>query len=273
MLEDSWRVVNGLRIALSLFPNAKGRICVESNKLKAAKCLAQYVEGDPSIDVVILKTKFPQGAEKMLIKAVTGREVPSGGLPADAGCIVLNVDTCVAVSRAVTQGRPLERRIITVAGDCIKTARNYRVRIGTSLRDLVDHAGPLVKEPAKIICGGPMMGMAEDTLDIPVIKTTSCLLLLSRDSVRPSEESACIRCGKCIEVCPMGLQPYLLNQMVLKRDTEGFMKLHGQDCIECGSCSYICPAKRYLTQSFRAGKLLVSQWKKQQAGKEQHAAT
>ena len=257
LLEDSWRVVNGFKIALSLFDDAVGRICIENNKMKAVEVIGELVQDEPKIEVTVLKTKFPEGSEKQLINAATGREVPSGKLPADAGCIVINVDTAVAISRAVTQGRPLERRIVTVAGDCIPNPGNYKVRIGTSVRELIESQGELLKQPKKIIFGGPMMGMAVDTLDLPVTKTTSCILLLSEDEVALSPESPCIRCGKCIEACPMHLQPYLLNQLVLKRDTEGFMKYHGMDCMECGSCSYICPAKRQLTQSFRAGKRLA----------------
>ncbi len=254
MIEDPWRVVNGLRIALSLFDSAQGLLCIEDNKMKAAASLMPYIEGDDRIRILILKTKFPQGGEKQLIEAVTGRQVPSGGLPADVGCIVLNIDTSVAISRAVTQGRPLERRIVTLAGDCVRNPGNYRVRIGTPIRELVDKSGGLTKEPAMLICGGPMMGMTMDSLDVPVIKTTSCILIQSRRNTLMPKESACIRCGKCVEVCPMFLQPYKLNELVERRDFEEFIRLHGTDCIECGCCSYICPAKRHLTQSCRVGK-------------------
>lgn len=267
MLEDPWRVINGLRIALSLFPGAKGRIGIEINKPKAIETLKTYIEDEQNIEIAALKTKYPQGGEKQLIYAITKREVPSGGLPADVGCIVLNVDTVVAISRAVTQARPLQRRIVTVVGDCVKTPGNFRVRIGTSFQEVVDAAGGLVKEPAKIICGGPMMGMPVSTLSIPVIKTSSCILLLSEEAAALEEESACIRCGKCIAACPIHLQPYELNQLVLRRDWDGFVKMHGTDCIECGSCSYACPAKRHLTQTCKLGRKTVADLKRQAAAK------
>jgi len=267
MLEDSWRVVNGLRIALSLFPGARACIGIENNKPKAMETLQSYIQDEKDIDIVALKTKYPQGGEKQLIYAVTGREVPSGGLPADVGCIVLNVDTVVAISRAVTQARPLQRRIVTVAGDCVKNPGNFRVRIGTSFQEVVDAAGGLIKKPAKMICGGPMMGMPVSTLEIPVIKTSSCILLLSEEEAALPEESACIRCGKCIEACPIHLQPYELNQLVLRRDWDGFVRLHGTDCIECGSCSYACPAKRHLTQTCKLGRKTIADLKRQAAVK------
>ncbi len=265
MLEDSWRVVNGLRIVLSLFPGAKGYIAIESNKPDAFQALQPYIEDENDIELVGLKTKYPQGGEKQLIHAVTHREVPSGGLPADIGCIVINVDTSVAISRAITQARPLQRRIVTVTGDCVKNPGNYRVRIGTSFREVLEAAGGVTKEPAKIICGGPMMGMALSSLDVPVIKTSSCLLVFSDSKAYLPEESACIRCGKCIQACPMHLQPYELNQLVLRRDWDGFIKWHGPECIECGSCSYICPAKRHLTQTCKLGRQVVAAMRKQAA--------
>lgn len=267
MLEDPWRVINGLRIALSLFPGAKGRIGVEINKPQAIETLRNYIQDEPDIEIVPLKTKYPQGGEKQLIYAITGREVPSGKLPADVGCIVMNIDTTVAVSRAITQARPLQRRIVTVVGDCVKNPGNYRVRIGTSFQEILEAAGGLIQEPAKMICGGPMMGMPLSSLDIPVIKTTSCILLLSEKEAWLPEETACIRCGKCVEACPIHLQPYELNQLALRRDWDGFIKLHGTDCIECGSCSYACPAKRHLTQTCKLGRKVVADMRRQAAQK------
>lgn len=272
MLEDPWRVINGLRIVLSLFPEAVGRIGVEDNKPKAMESLKPYIEDEDKMEIVPLQTKYPQGGEKQLISAITGREVPSGGLPADVGCIVINVDTAVAISRAITQARPLQRRIVTIAGDCVKNPGNFKVRIGTSFRELVEEAGGLTQEPAKIICGGPMMGPVVSTMDIPVIKTSSCLLLLSEKMAKLPEESACIRCGKCIEACPIHLQPYELNQLVLQRDWEGFTKLHGVDCIECGSCSYVCPAGRHLTQTCKLGRRTVQELRRKEAAEKAKAA-
>lgn len=259
LIQDTWRVVNGLRIALKLFPNAYGHICLEDNKSDVVSLLNEFIEDDDHIDVRVLKTKYPQGAEKMMIEAATGREVPSGMLPADAGCLVLNIDTTVAISRAVTQGRPLERRIITVAGDCIKNPGNYRVRIGTPFSELVEAAGGTVKDPAMILIGGPMMGMTQSSLDVPVVKTSSCLLLLSSSKVEKADSTACIRCGQCADACPMHLQPFQLERYVNRRDYESFEKDYGMDCIECGCCSFICPARRPLTQAFRSAKSVIRQ--------------
>lgn len=259
MLEDPWRIVNGLKIALSLFEDAKGLICIETNKPKAILTMKEYTQDEDNISIVPLKTKYPQGCEKHLIYAATKREVPSGKLPADAGCIVINVDTAVAISRAITQGRPLQRRIVTVTGDCVANPRNYRVRIGTNMRELLEQTGDLIAEPAKIISGGPMMGVSMGTLDVPIVKTSSCILLLSKDSAQLPEEGACIRCGKCVEVCPMWLEPTTLNKLVLSRDFKGFEAAHGMNCIECGACQYTCPAKRRLTQTCKVGKKMVNE--------------
>lgn len=253
MLEDTWRLVNGIKIALSLFPGAKGLICIENNKPKAIETVKTYIEDEPDLQVIVLQTKYPQGGEKQLINAACGREVPSGKLPADIGCVVINADTSIAISRAVTQARPLQRRIVTIVGDCVENARNYRVRIGTSMEELVSFAG-LTAEPSKIIIGGPMMGIATDTLKVPIIKTSSCILLLNEKSAYMPEKTSCIRCGKCIEACPMRLQPYMLNELIDQKNYEGFIDAHGMDCIECGACTFICPAKQRLTANCKVGR-------------------
>lgn len=264
MIEDPDRVVEGLKILLSIFPEAKGYIGVENNKPKAQKALQDSIEKNriQNIEVVNLLTKYPQGGEKMLIKAVLDREVPSGGLPADVGAIVHNIDTIVAIYRAIVQGRPLMRRIVTVAGSAIKNPGNFKVRIGTPLRELVEAAGGFVEEPKKMIHGGPMMGMSLLSLDAPVVKGTSALLFFNEKDSQVAEESPCIRCGKCINACPMGLLPYDLNQFALRRDWDGFVAHGGMDCIECGSCAFACPAKRQLTQTCKAGKTTVNAMRK-----------
>ena len=254
MLEEPERVVKGLQVALKLHPEAKGVIGIESNKPEAIKVMTEAAKGIGNIEVATLKAKFPQGSEKQLIYAVTKREVPSGGLPADVGCIVDNVDTIVAIERAFFRGRPLMRRVITVSGGAVAKPGNYKVRLGMTFRDLIDAIGGFKAEPAKFIAGGPMMGPAMYSLDAVITKTASAILCLTKEETVLPAERNCIRCGKCVEHCPMGLMPNELNQLVLLEDHEGFLKNHGMDCMECGSCSYICPAKRQLAQSMRAEK-------------------
>lgn len=257
MLEETDKVIEGLKIILQLFPQAKGYIGVENNKMDAVKALKEALEGVSNIEVKVLQTKYPQGAEKQLIYAITGREVPSGGLPADVGCIVQNIDTAVAIQRAVVKGRPLMRRIVTVTGGAIKDPKNFKVRLGTSYRELIEAAGGFVSEPVKVISGGPMMGIALSSLDVPVIKGTSAILCLSKEEAGLPEERNCIRCGKCVSVCPMNLLPLQLNQYAINYDMEKFELSHGMDCIECGSCSFTCPAKRHLVQSIRTAKKTI----------------
>lgn len=267
MLEDTERVVEGGRLAQKLFPNAKLLFCVESNKPNAIVALDRYIVSrypDESIDVVELVTKYPQGAEKMMIKAATGREVPSGGLPADVGCIVLNIDSVVAIYRAVVQARPLQRRVVTVSGSVVERPGNYMVRIGTSIKELIEFCG-LKEKPAKIIFGGPMMGTSATSMDIPIIKTTSSILLLSEKEARLPEESACIRCGRCVSACPIHLEPFRLSQYVEANRIDAFENEYGAECIECGSCSYVCPAKRHLTQAMKYGRGTVLALRRQRA--------
>lgn len=254
MLEETDALVRGLQVVLKLFPNAKGVIGIETNKPKAIEVLTEATKNIDNITVAALAKKFPQGSEKHLIKAITGREVPSGALPAEAGCIVDNVDTIVAIERAIFRGRPLMRRIVTVSGGAVAKPGNYKVRLGMTFQDLMDAIGGFKEQPAKLIAGGPMMGPAMYSLDAVITKTSSALLCFTEKEAVIPEERNCIRCGKCVEHCPMGLMPLELNAMALRGDGDGFVKNHGLDCIECGSCSYICPAKRQLAQSIRAQK-------------------
>ena len=249
MLEEPEKVVEGLLIVLSLFPGAQGIIAVEDNKPEAIRILRERVKDQPRIRVNKLKTKYPQGAERQLIYANTGRYVNSNMLPADAGCIVHNVDTIISIYEAVVLGRPLITRVVTVTGDCIAEPCNFIVPIGTSYRELIEAAGGFKKEPEKVISGGPMMGKALYTLDIPVTKGTSAILAMSKDVVAKSRPSQCIKCGKCITVCPGQIEPYLLADLAEARDMDGFVKNNGMECCECGCCSYVCPAKRHLTQT------------------------
>ena len=249
MLEEPEKIVDGLKIALGLFQGAQGIIAIEDNKPEAIKILREKTKDEPRIRVNKVKTKYPQGAERQLIYANTGRYVNSNMLPADAGCIVHNVDTIISIYDAVIMGCPVISRVVTVTGDCIAEPRNFIVPIGTSFRELVEAAGGFKKDPAKVIAGGPMMGKALYDLDVPVTKGTSAILALSKDAVADSKPSQCIKCGKCVSVCPGRVEPNLLADLAEAKDIEGFLKYNGMECCECGCCSYVCPAKRHLTQT------------------------
>lgn len=251
MIEEADRVVAGLKIVLKIIKTAKGIIAIEDNKPEAIKALKEACENVPGVEVIVVKTKYPQGAEKQLINAITKREVPSGSLPIDVGCIVHNVDTVVAIHRAVVRGRPLMRKVVTLTGGAINNPGNYKVRIGTKLGDLVEMAGGFKEEPAKVVVGGPMMGVAIFDIDVPIVKTTAGVLFLTKEEAFIPPERNCIRCGGCVEHCPMGLVPTELNADILNEDGAAFVKHNGLNCVECGSCSYICPSKRRLAQAIR----------------------
>lgn len=250
MLEEPEKIIGGLKIILCLFENAKGIISVEDNKPEAIKLLKKLTENEKNITVKVLKTKYPQGAERQLIYASTGRKINSSMLPSDAGCVVDNVDTVISIYSAVAKTTPLIRRIVTVTGDAITDPRNFNVRTGTNYQELIVAAGGFKEEPEKIISGGPMMGMALFSLDIPVTKTSSALLCFAKDKA-VDEPTACINCGRCVAACPSGLLPNKMAQAAMRFDDETFIKLNGMECYECGSCTYVCPAKRPLTQNFK----------------------
>ena len=247
MLEKPEMIVEGLKIMLKLFgDNCKGLICIENNKPKAIEIMKKAVEGVDRVSVAVVKTKYPEGAERSLINAVTGRFVNSKMLPADAGCVVDNVGTVMAVYDAVKNGKPLMYRVFTVTGDAVKDPRNFLVRIGTPYRELVEAAGGFTAEPEKIISGGPVMGFALADLDIPVTKTSGALTCFLKDEVSRVHETACISCGRCLNVCPARLMPTKLAELAEAGDEEGFESFDGLECVNCGSCSYTCPAKRPL---------------------------
>ena len=247
----------GLNIVLDLFPKAKGIIAVEDNKKDAIAKVSDCVKGDARISVAELKTKYPQGAERSLIYATTGRAINSSMLPADAGCIVDNVATIVAVKDAVKEGKPLFQRVVTVTGDAIESPKNLLVRTGTNVSELIEAAGGFKGQPEKVISGGPMMGMAMFTTDVPAVKTFSSLLAFTKDPVSAVEPSNCINCGRCVSVCPQKLMPARLSVLADNNNFEAFEALHGDECVECGCCSFICPAKRNLAQSMKTGRKQV----------------
>ena len=251
MIEEPEKLIGGLKIMLRLFDNAKGILAVEENKPDAIALLKKLTKDEPDIMVTPLKTKYPQGSERSIIYATTGRAINSSMLPADAGCIVDNVDTIVAIYHAV-DGKPLMYRIVTVTGDAVNDPRNFIVRIGTMYDELIEEAGGFKEEPAKVISGGPMMGFGMFDLHVPTTKTASALLCLTKDDVSEMEPTACIKCGRCVEVCPQRLVPNKLMVASIHDDSETFLKLNGLECVECGCCSYTCPAKRPLTQSIKS---------------------
>ena len=251
MLEEPEKIVGGLKVILSLFDNAKGVIGIENNKPEGIKKLEELVKNEPRIEVRPLLTKYPQGGERSLIYAITGRKVNSSMLPADAGCIVDNIDTVIAIYNAVCKQTPLIRKIITVTGDAIVNPQNFSVRLGTNYQELLEAAGGFKNDPEKVISGGPMMGQALFSLDLPVTKTSSALTCFSKDMVAAQEPTPCIRCGRCVSACPSHLVPPLMMNAAMKNNCEAFEKLNGMECMECGSCAYVCPAKRPLTQEFK----------------------
>lgn len=257
MVEQTDKLVKGLKIVLKIFPDAKGYFGIEDNKPEAIEALLKATENEDRIEVVPLKTKYPQGGERSMIYAVTGRKINSKMLPADVGCIVHNVDTIYAIYNAVYNGKPLIERIVTITGDAVRTPKNFQVRIGTSFRELIDAAGGFTTEPEKIISGGPMMGFSFFNIDVPVVKGSSSLLAFIKDDVSHEEPSACIRCGRCAAACPEHLLPMKLAALAGQNEPEEFKKLGGMECVECGCCSYVCPAKRQVTQSVRSMKKLI----------------
>lgn len=257
MIEEPQKLVEGLKIILRLFDNAQGILAVEDNKPDCIKILQDLTANEPKITVKALKTKYPQGAERQLIYATTGRAINSSMLPADAGCVVDNVDTVVAIYHAVKEGKPLMNRIVTITGDAVNDPRNFYVRIGMNYKDLIEEAGGLKTEPEKVVSGGPMMGFALFDLNVPTTKTASAMLFLTKDEVSMMEPSACINCGRCVEVCPGRVVPKKLAVLAEHHDEEGFVANNGMECCECGCCSFICPAKRQLTQNIKSMRKIV----------------
>lgn len=256
MLENGKEIIEGLKILKHVFKEAQLIIGIEDNKQDAFECMKHLAEGT-EVQVKLLHTKYPQGSEKHLIYALTKKEVPSGKLPIEVGCIVHNIDSIVAIYRAITRGQPIMRRIITVSGSGVKKPGNLEVKIGTSFREVLERAEIDLEKTVKIIAGGPMMGIAISDIDVPVVKGTSAILCLTKEEVKEEEPSQCIRCGKCVDVCPMGLMPNSLQKNAIYSHYETFLKQNGMDCIECGCCAFICPAKREIVQSIRTAKAVI----------------
>lgn len=253
MLEQPERVVLGLRLFMRATGARRGIIGIEANKPDAAARLSQLVAGDPSIAVEVLPVRYPQGAEKMLVWALLRRAVPVGAIPLDVGVVVQNVATAAAAATALAEGRPLTDRIVTVSGR-VQSPGNWRVPLGTSFVDLVRAAGGLTGSLALVIAGGPMMGMAQADLDVPVTKTTGSVILLGPEDLDETPAGPCIRCGRCVSACPMGLLPAQLCAAALNSDWAAAERFHLRACMECGSCSYVCPARRPIVQSIRLAK-------------------
>lgn len=254
MMEQPEELVEGMKIVLRLFDHAKGILGIEDNKPDCIKKLQELTRDEERIQVMALKTKYPQGGERQLIYATTGREINSKMLPADAGCIVDNVETLIAIYHAVKEGKPVMERIFTVTGDAVEKPGNFQYCIGMSYAELLEEAGGFKNQPQKIISGGPMMGFAMFDLEIPTTKTSSSLLCFTKDDVAANEVTACINCGRCVSVCPEQIVPSRLAKMSEFHDSAAFEKWNGMECIECGSCSYICPAKRPLAQYIKTMK-------------------
>jgi len=254
MMEKGEEIMIGVAILMKAIDVKKAIIGIENNKPDAIEYMTKIASQYQGIEVVALKVQYPQGGEKQLIKAVINREVPSGGLPIDVGAVVQNVGTAFAVYEAVQKNKPLIERVVTVTGKSVSKASNFMVRIGTATNELIEAAGGLPSDTGKVVSGGPMMGKALNKTDVPITKGSSGVLIFKEEESVREEINPCIRCAKCVTVCPMGLEPYLLMTVTEKQDYERVENERALDCIECGSCSYTCPSTRPLLDYIRLGK-------------------
>lgn len=254
MLESPEKVIVGLKAMMKVLGVEQGYIGVENNKMDAVKSLKDALGVDDKIKIVAVKTKYPQGDEKRLIDAITGRKVPSGGLPMDVGCVVNNAGTAKAIAEAILEGKPLYERVVTVTGNGVVEPKNLLVKIGTPFKEIIEQCGGFNGRPGKILMGGPMMGLSQYSIDVPVIKGSSGVLVLTEEEAIPRKISSCIRCGRCLEACPVYLQPLYISAHALRDNFESAEKYGALDCVECGACSYICPSNRPLAESIRFAK-------------------
>ncbi len=265
MLERPEAVVSGLKLIMKALGVQKGIIGIEDNKPEAAAKLNENLKADDAIRVLVLKTKYPQGAEKMLIKAATGKEVPVGKLPLDVGIVIQNVGTAVSIHDAVVKGEPLITAALTVSGKGIKNPKNVIVPVGTPILDVIDFCGGVTEDAAKIVVGGPMMGVAQFNLSAPVMKATSGIVVLTRKEVEEKDETPCLRCGQCIDACPLGLMPTKLARYTQLEKLEEAEDIGITVCMECGTCAFTCPANIPLVQWIRLGKQKVNQLQRKKA--------
>ena len=257
MLEESGKIVTGTQILARILGVKRSVIGIEDNKPEAIRVMQQACEGT-GVEVAALRTKYPQGAEKMLIKVVAGREVPMGGLPMDVSAVVQNVGTVAAITDAVCHGLPLTERVTTVSGDAVSQPKNLRVRIGTTYRDAIAFCGGFRETPDKLLAGGPMMGMAQFSEDVPIMKGSSGILALTKKITEHGPEMNCIRCGRCVQACPMGLVPSMLSILSQRADFASCRDDYGlMNCVECGSCTFVCPAKRNIVQYIKNAKGVI----------------
>ena len=250
-------VLEGMLLLRHILHPERVVLAVEDNKKEAIEKIRGMLKDYPAIELAVLPTMYPQGAEKQLIQSLTGREVPPGQLPVSVNCAVFNVSTYAAIYRAVRLGVPLTQRIVTISGEAIAQPQNFIVRIGTSFHDLIKVAGGLHDKTERVISGGPMMGIAQSDLSVPVIKATNSILCLLKDVNGAAENPVCLRCGKCISVCPMLLQPLYMYRFTNAGRVDELQRLNVLDCLECGSCAFTCPGKLPLVETFRKGKLMV----------------
>ncbi len=270
MLERGEAVIGGARFIMKALGLKEATIGIEGNKLDAVEHLKSLLpNGDTSIHVETLKTRYPQGAEKQLIQRVTGREVPPGGLPADVGCTVFNVATAAAIYDAVTEGKPLTHRNVTITGGAIERPMNVNAPIGTPVEHLIKMAGGFKTQPQRLLMGGPMMGNPQYDLTAPMFKGTNCILALTdAEAAVQDTEQTCLRCGRCVNACPMHLMPLYMHMYAEKRAWHELEGYNIMDCMECGSCNYICPARIHLVQSFRMAKFEIRGLAAKQKAKE-----